>query len=423
MPKTNGRPDSWENQLRKLLKREHGRGWSIGEQSNKVKLSYRNEDGERRSVMLDVPWAVSSSTAIANEVAVIRACMTERGLGLREAHERCRASEGRMAGHGVVVSSTDWQQIAKKFLESRSGNRKHTTRTTAVRIQKALQTLSLKPKPTDGPSLMTAYAQQHLDNCAAGGEGRKRHLADVAALLRYGVERCGASQRWMPLTGDGLAELVGGTERPIGDELTPPLKPDQLARLLDALEADGDQSLWMAVGLVGCFGLRPAELAVLEVRDGELYVGGGVKRNPYTKRRKTPPKARLALALELHGRHDGQRAVEMLIAGIPFPRQLATQIEKAKNGEDVLKAVGCKFAMYLNAVKCWKELVAQTPGLTPYSLRHGYAWRAHKYYDRPLHARDAAPLMGHSSLTHQKHYGQWSEESDLRNAVKRATGN
>ena len=111
---------------------------------------------------------------------------------------------------------------------------------------------------------MTAYAQQHLDNCAAGGEGRKRHLADVAALLRYGVERFGASQRWMPLTGDGLAELVGGTERPIGDELTPPLKPDQLARLLDALEADGDQSLWMAVGLIGCFGLRPAELAVLD---------------------------------------------------------------------------------------------------------------------------------------------------------------
>ena len=126
MPKTNGRPDSWENQLRKLLKREHGRGWSIGEQSNKVKLSYRDEEGERRSLMLDVPWSVSSSTAIANEVAVIRACMTERGLGLREAHDRCRASEGRKAGHGVVVSSTDWQKNRQEVpRESERKPKKH----------------------------------------------------------------------------------------------------------------------------------------------------------------------------------------------------------------------------------------------------------------------------------------------------------
>lgn len=422
MPKTRGRPDSWDNQLRRLLKREHGNGWSIGEQSNKVKLTHRNEDGQRRSVMLDIPWAVSSSTAIANEVAVIRARMQESGIGLREAHQAGQVVAGRMSGHGVVVSSTDWDQIAEQFLLSRRDNRKNTIRNTTVRIKNALKTLNSKPKPADGPSLMNAYARTHFANCPPGGMGRKRHLADVAALLRYGVERCGAAQRWMPLAGEALEELVGGTERPVGAELTPPVKPDQLARLLDEIEASGDQSLWMAVALVGCFGLRPAELAVLEIENGDLRVGGGVKRNPRTKKRKTPPKPRLALALELRGRKDGQRAVELLASGIRFPRQLDTQIEKAKQGEDVLKAVGCKFAMYLNAVDCWKEFVVSTPGLTPYSLRHGYAWRAHKYYDVPLHTRDAAPLMGHSGLTHQKHYGAWTEESDLRNAVRRATG-
>ena len=58
MPRTNGRPDSWDKQLRRLLKREHGNGWSIGEQSGRVKLTHRNEEGDRRSVMLDIPWAV-----------------------------------------------------------------------------------------------------------------------------------------------------------------------------------------------------------------------------------------------------------------------------------------------------------------------------------------------------------------------------
>lgn len=372
--------------------------------------------------MLDIPWSVSSTTAIANEVAVIRARMQEGGMGLREAHQAGQVVAGRMSGHGVVVSSTDWDQIAKQFLFSRRDNRKNTIQNTTVRIEKALETLNAKPKPTDGRSLMTAYAQTHFVNCPPGGTGRRRHLADIASLLRYGVERCGAAQRWLPLTGEELEELIEGSERPAEAELTPPVKPDQLARLLDEIDASGNQSLWMAVSLVGCFGLRPAELAVLKIENGDLHVGGGVKRNPRTKRLKTPPKPRLVLALELPGRNDGQRALQLLASGEPFPRQLGTQIEKAKQGEDVLKAVGSKFALYLNAVDCWKELVASTPGLTPYSLRHGYAWRAHKTYERPVPIRDAAALMGHSALTHQRHYGRWVDESGLRDAVLRATG-
>ena len=61
--------------------------------------------------------------------------------------------------------------------------------------------------------------------------------------------------------------------------LTPPVKPEQLAALLDALEADGRAELRLAVALVGCFGLRPAELAALSVEDGRLYVASNVKRN------------------------------------------------------------------------------------------------------------------------------------------------
>ena len=418
MPKTNTKPGTWLHDLRRQIKRQYGPGWSVIEQSSKVKLTRRNEG----SVMLDIPWLARSTTAILNEIGVIRSRMLERDIGLREAHSLGAAVEALVTGRGVVVDSLNWDQIAQDFLDSRSDNRKNTTRPTSVRIQKALTTLQSKPKPTDGGSLMRAYAKAHFGRCPAGGVGRRRHLGDLAAFLRFAVERHGAPRFWMPITGEALEELIGATDRPVGDELTPPVKPDQLARLLDAIEASGDQSIWMAVALVGCFGLRPSELAVLDVRDGELFVGGGVKRNPQSKKRSQPPKPRLAIALEIPGRNDGQRAIEMLTSGVPFPRQLATQVEKAHAGEDVLKAVGNKLAKYVNQIPCWQELVAETPGLTPYSLRHGYAWRAHKVYERPIAIRDAAALMGHSAMTHQRHYGQWVDDAGLRDAVKRATG-
>ena len=65
--------------------------------------------------------------------------------------------------------------------------------------------------------------------------------------------------------------------------------------------------------------------------------------------------------------------------------------------------------------------MATTPGLTPYSLRHGWAWRAHKLYDRPLSIRDAAALMGHDAATHSRYYGSWVDEDDLRATVARLT--
>ena len=68
----------------------------------------------------------------------------------------------------------------------------------------------------------------------------------------------------MPLEGEQLEELIGTADAgPGADELTPPVKPQQLAGLLDHLREDGKDEFWLAVALVGLFGLRPAELAAL----------------------------------------------------------------------------------------------------------------------------------------------------------------
>lgn len=51
------------------------------------------------------------------------------------------------------------------------------------------------------------------------------------------------------MEGEELRKLVGVAERAAGDELTRPIKPEQLADLLNALKADGKPELELACWL------------------------------------------------------------------------------------------------------------------------------------------------------------------------------
>jgi len=55
-------------------------------------------------------------------------------------------------------------------------------------------------------------------------------------------------------------------------------------------------------------------------------------------------------------------------------------------------------------------LVAATPDLVPYSLRHGYAWRGVNYFERSMPMRDLAALMGHDVCTNMRNYGSWTDD-------------
>jgi integrase len=404
----------WASELRSQLKREHGFGWTVRERNGFVQLTRRWEDDTRSSVMLPITWNAACGREVLNAVAEIRTRMDSHNLSLREAQELLQGKGAQVDGSSGAVN---WRVVADAFLASRSDRRLTTQRDLRNRVERALVTLESQPRPKNGPELMRRYAADHFASCPAGGQGRKRQLLDVAALLRFAVERQGAAIRWSPLEGEGLEELIGTADRRTNDHLTPPVKPADLALLLDALEAHGKTELWLAVGLVGLFGLRPAELAVLQVSDGKLYVGSHVKRNWRTMKRPSQP--RLAVALDIPGREgQGRRVLELFHSGlVKLPRPIQTAIA---SGE--FKPVGEAFRQLLDRYPPWQSLVQANPGLTPYSLRHGYAWRAHKSYDRPLSVRDTAALMGHNPDTHHKHYGKWTDEAGLMEAVQAATG-
>lgn len=405
---------SWADDTRRLLKREHGIGWTISQQGQQVKLCWRDADGDRRLRVLPIDWNAAAPSKILAAVAEVRRLMNERGLSFGDAVAQANAA-GAEAHKPPEQRTTDWQAVIAAYLVTRQALRPSTRADSRHRVDRMLATLTSSARPRDGRELLRAYAAQHFDRCPVGGQGRKRQLLELVALLTFAVERCGAPSRWLP-PGPGVVEaLIGHSAEHRGPTL--PISSADLTLLLDDLERRGKGELLLAVRLVGLFGLRPAELAALRVEEGNLYVGGHVKRNIRTL--KTPKPDRLVLPLDLPGR-EGEGAAAATLFASRLTR-LPAAIRNAAARSD-FKATGDAFRQYLERDPCWQSLVELAPGLTPYGLRHAFAWRGHKGFDRGLAVRDLAALMGHSPQTHHRHYGAWVDEAGLVEAVARVTG-
>jgi integrase len=366
--------------------------------------------------MLGTGWDASESAAILAAVCNVKELVDSRHCSLAEAKTLWKAREGAPAASTRPVADQGWPLVVEEFIASRANRRGTTLRDLKCHMRRTLQTLDQKPRPRDGGQLMRAYAAQHFSRCRAGNSGRVTQLNNVAGLLRFAVRSFGYDQQWLPLDREQTRELIGVDDRPTEDTLTPPLLPNDLANLLDAMRADERTGLMLATALVGLYGLRPAELGAMVVTDGDLHIRSTVKRNAKTLGKKLKP-PRLVQPLDLPGRDgEGQRILDLWQSGlVKLPSALLKRINEIE--EKGWKPVGDEFRQQLERYKPWQSLVAKYPGLTPYSLRHGWAWRAHKGYDRPMSIRDAAALMGHSPNVHHNTYGRWTDEAGLKDAV------
>jgi integrase len=414
----------WFETLRLSIQQEHGKGWSIWEIGatkrnpiGRCRLTRMYEDGCRTSVVMPLEWKATNATAILATVSQLRTLMEERKLSLKDALKLNTEALGGGPQQGEV-DFAGWEAVKERFLKSLEGLRSSTKRDLITRVERTLEALKSRPCPRDGNTLMRRYAEKFFEGCPSGGVGRKRNLLDVARFLTYAVDECGAPTRFYPPSKAKINELIGSAETTAAERLTPPIKPEDLAALLDQLEADGEHELQLAVGLVGLYGLRPAELAVLTVKDGKGRVGH-VKRNSSSMSAKAKPH-RLVMAIDVAGREgEGDRMLQLYASGlVKLPKSLRNQIAMVEE-KGRFQDVGAEFAQKLERYRPWQSLVARTPGLTPYSLRHGYAWRAHCCSDNPLHPRIAAAYMGHNVATHLKHYGSWTDEAALEAAMER----
>jgi len=395
------RPNSsaWVRDLRSLIKREHGNGWSLSEQSDAVKLTRRFADGTRASVQLDLPWVSSSATAVLTQLKAIRGRMEEAGLGLAEAAKVIHPDNPSSTDAGTTI---DWTQLVQSFKKHKTvdtGDVKESTwrRTYAPVMAQVVAAATARPAPRSGQALLAALRDTYAGE--PGSQGRRQRILYSAQLLRFAVERFGVASSWAPPS--DLSPLVGKRRVPKRDPT--PITDAQIKVLLEGIP----DSRWrLLVELLVCFGLRPVEARYCRPsKDRKLLEVSYCKR---TSRGSTKPRGVHGLdPVGLVGLSDLVLA-RLAACSPPLPPLGSTDAGTAS-----------ALAVYLRRCAAWQQLKADAAAagerLTAYSFRHGYALRAHEV--ARLSPRMTATLMGHSLLTHITCYGQWTDQRTLEQAI------
>ena len=386
---------AWLKSLRSLLKAQLGGGWSLSEQSGKTKVTYRFGDDSRSSVLLPDEFRGSNSVQILQKVEALNDAMRDRGISLHDAHKLLKLKRSPQA-------DSSWQEDIDLYFQSRAHLRKTTNDADRTVLGNLLEALEKKPKPQSGKELMQRYGKLFFERCPAGEAGRQEAMKTISRFLTYRYEKCNGDKRWLPCKGDDLLAIVGVSDRTAKEKITPPISNEDLVLLLDSLAKDRLWDLWLAVGLLGLFGLRPAELGALYLEGDELFVRSDVKRNKQTMR--TPKADRRVLPIDIPERAGlGQQVLEAYASGrIQLPQRLLEYGEQRD-----FKKAGSVIKDRLKHYKPWLAMVKRTEGLVPYSLRHSYAYRAHQSYGQSLPVPVICELMGHTPATHWKHYGRW----------------
>tara|TARA_Y100001972_G_C7629381_1_gene315853 strand:+ start:240 stop:1463 length:1224 start_codon:yes stop_codon:yes gene_type:complete len=402
MPKS----DPWIKTVRKMVKNAHGSGWVIEEQSGKIKILRRMPDGRRPSFITNLKFAPSSYAALIELFDKGINNIEQLNKPFKEAFELANIARPTNINNGKI----NWDEIKIKYKKSRVPNKISETNwinNEKVRIERACEILNAERYGVfSGKECIEKYADLYIQKLPVGSTGRKRNLLDVARFLDFAVDKCGIDPTWKPLRGDELKDLIGKREE--STKPTVPLKPDELFNLIDSLYSKPE--LKLAVSLVGLYGLRPHELQTLEIVEDNIYVTSK-KRNKYTNKFRR----RIVIALDLEELpNEGSKVMNQFKSKLI---KLPDSIVNAKTP----KLAGDMFRQLLERHSYWKSLINKNNNLTPYSLRHGYAWRGAKYYSRSIPQRDLAALMGHDPNTHNKYYGSYSDEKNLIETIEKIT--
>ena len=185
-----------------------------------------------------------------------------------------------------------------------------------------------------------------------------------------------------------------------------------MIRLLASID---DPLMKNAVGLMASFGLRGVEVGNVQANGKTLYCT--YRKKTARKPEGTKPRDIVGLdPIGLEGLSD----------------QLLAKLKKEGNkclplGCRDKEDAGYYIGDFLKDHPMWRTLVKETANnprssgqgnvLTPYSLRHGYSYRASEIYG--MSDRISAANMGHSLQTHNAHYGQWFDKSDIEKTLEK----
>ncbi len=379
----------WVQGLRAQLRATVGSAWRIGEQRSKAKLDVRFDDGTRAYAVLPLIWQPAQARAIQQMVEDL----ARQVAAGRTFKESLQAIVGRTPSAPVAAATpaadqllTAWEAFGTHKVHRTGQIKQGTWDRDYGQTRKRLEQVA--HRALDARELLHAAGEAW----EPGSRRRQITIQHLTQWLRWAVDAdLLAADRWSPPA--VLRPYVG--ERIKSVEAAVPLTDQQILELLYGLPTDAAGHRWrFALQLMAAYGLRPVEVMHLRLTPtGQLWCdyckrsGGGT----------TKPRQLRALHPEWEVDWDLLDRIGGVEQLPPFGGGVADAARR-----------------YLARQAVWKPLF--DAGATPYGFRHGYALRAHQSYG--LSPRVAAALMGHSTETHQRHYGSWTDEATIDAALE-----
>jgi integrase len=397
---------SWAEMFRQLVRASYGPGWILREhRGGRTQITRAWPDGSRSSVTVALPWRAEICPALLVLVERLDGLLQQQSINLSEAMGLINLEEAAGSPTQLWKGATNWERAVDRFrfhLVEGSGRVKPRTWHLTYRrhLQEALAVLERPRAPRDGRGVLRALVMAHPT--PPGGSGRRERLGNVARFLSFAVDHCGISDQYRPP--QDYRELIG--RRLKRKQPATPVLDHQFLQLYEAVQ---DPRWRLAIGLLGVFGLRPAELEFCRVEQLGLRVEG-VKRN--SSGCSAP---RLVHGLDPSG---GAGLANLLL------EELICKGEQALPRAAVAAFWSTRVQQHLvRHVPRWAELLAAARDdgqghLTVYGMRHGFAFRGCEFYG--LSPRVLAALMGHTTSVHLRHYGQWAGDQEVAAAVRDA---
>jgi hypothetical protein len=423
-------PD-WVKELRKGIRVDNGAGWSVklphGKRSIQIQWQWGDRnDRERVNLPADVEWSHRNHLEIRNIVKGVHDLIEQKNCDLKTAVDIWFRQEDPGSSSKVKsFSIKGWQKAADDFLARQEKvSRPSTVKELRRSVNRTLEALSSKPAPRSGKDVLQRYAKIHFYDSNGNFKtprniGRKRAFEEASRFLRDAVAHNGAPERFLPPADPGnefKMSIIGKSNVSLSTKRTIPLLPEQFSGFLDWLESNDMPELRLAVGLVGYYGLRECEIAVMYPSKcgGHLEIGSQCKENARQRMAYSggrPPRKVHHLAVKGRPVNEAKDMLAQYAAGlVKLPDRIQDAIDAV---EEVggFKDVGIAFSAEIRKTQYWKNLTAQEPGLRPNGLRHGFAYRAHCTPGAWIDYVDAAAWMGHDKMTHIKYYASWTNES------------
>ena len=386
----------------KLLK-----GLTVSQQAGKPRIRYLAPGADKpQTGTLPMTWELANCSQILESLEAVSRLL-ENGQTVKES---CQSF--------IKRSDTDDGQYNWRAVYSDWLTRKHRSLESEKKFDgwfdRFLKITSNPNTPChNGAAIMTQYSRLYFGNLAPGSDGRRRPLAFFDSLITYAIDKKGLPKEWA-VTKQFRLELVGDGSK-TRKQITPPVTSPDLKKLLGQLEHKYPD-IYTMVALMAFYGLMGAELAVIRWSDGGMETYRERKNHSLPKHR--DPRNLVNISF-VDDPDLGERICKEWIQGErELPISVYNAIARIYDGvysydNPNYKAVGDAVRQVLDRNEYWKALVRVNPDITPYSLRHSFAWRCHTELN--MDGAKVSPWMGHSNDVHNRHYAAWfSKESQRR---------